>query len=245
MSRPTLFQVLIEPMARRRALQYARRRLGLHGRTSYSQCGEDLILRFVFDSIGIATPSYLDIGANDPVRFSNSYMFYRQGAAGVCVEPDPRLAARLRRKRPRDKVLETGVAASPGVLQFFVMSEPVLNTFSRAEAERLVAMGHRIETTLEVRVVTVEEAFEQCGGTPDILNLDVEGMDAEIVAAIDFSRHRPIACCIETLTYSETGGGEKIRSIFEMMSAQGYFPYADTHVNTVFVDVKRWRGRGR
>ncbi len=244
MARPTLMQVLTEPMARRRARQFALRKLGLHGRTSYAQCGEDLVLRFVFDSLGIANPSYLDIGANDPVRFSNSYLFYQHGATGVCVEPDPRLAARLRRKRPRDKILEVGVAARPGALEFFVMSEPVLNTFSRVEAERLVGMGHRIETTLEVRVVTVEEVLGQFDGTPDILNLDVEGMDAEIVATFDFKRHRPIACCIETLTYSETGYGEKIEPIFEKMATQGYFAYADTHVNTIFVDVGRWRGRG-
>lgn len=234
-------QLLTEPMARRRARQFVLRQLGLHGRTSYAQCGEDLILRFVFDSLGIARPTYLDIGANDPVRFSNSYLFYRQGAVGTCVEPDPRLAAQLRRKRTRDRVLELGVGAREGSLPFYVMSDPVLNTFNRVDAERLVDMGHRIERTLEVRVLPVGEVFERCGEIPDILNLDVEGMDAEIVAAIDFTRHRPIACCIETITYSETGGGEKVQSIFQTMAANGYSAYADTHVNTIFVDSVRWR----
>jgi hypothetical protein len=33
---------------------------------SYSQCGDDLILDFAFDILGIAKPTYLDIGAHDP-----------------------------------------------------------------------------------------------------------------------------------------------------------------------------------
>jgi len=243
MSRPSLLQVLVEPMARRRAWQYARRQFGLHARTSYSQCGEDLILRFVFDALGIARPSYLDIGANDPVRLSNSYLFYRQGSSGVCVEPDPELYHRLGRKRPRDRVLNVGVGRSGGMLDFYIMSQPVLNTFSRAEADRLVALGHRIDSILSVRVVSVEEVLDQCGRTPDIVNIDVEGMDAEIVSAIDFARHRPIVCCVETLTYSETGEGRKIEAIFDLMAENGYFAYADTHINTLFVDESRWRAR--
>ena len=33
---------------------------------SYSQSGEDLVINFIFNAIGITHPSYLDIGAYDP-----------------------------------------------------------------------------------------------------------------------------------------------------------------------------------
>jgi FkbM family methyltransferase len=231
-------------MLRRRAWQHVRRRLGLHGRTSYAQCGEDLILRHVFDSLGIANPTYLDIGANDPVRFSNTYFFYRQGARGMCVEPDPRLAARLRRARPRDQVLNIGVAAEAGTLDFHIMSEPVLNTFDPAEARRLETMGYRIESVQPIRVEPVEQVLAQFGATPDFINIDVEGLDTVVVSAIDFARWRPVAFCVETLTFSETGSGTKVPEIFTVMENHGFFPYADTHINTLFVDEARWRSRG-
>ncbi|MFM6249337.1 MAG: hypothetical protein ACKPEQ_09345, partial [Dolichospermum sp.] len=56
---------------------------------SYSQCGEDLIINFIFNNLGIINPSYLDIGAHHPTYLSNTYSFYRKGCQGVCVEPDP------------------------------------------------------------------------------------------------------------------------------------------------------------
>jgi hypothetical protein len=59
------------------------------GRTSYSQCGEDLIVRCVFDFMKIPSPTYLDIGAHHPQHLSNTFLFYQQGAHGVNIEPDP------------------------------------------------------------------------------------------------------------------------------------------------------------
>ncbi len=58
---------------------------------TYSQFGEDLIVRYLFDSLGIARPTYLDIGANHPKFSGNTFGFYKRGSRGVLVEPNPRL----------------------------------------------------------------------------------------------------------------------------------------------------------
>src|SRR5687767_14108710 len=79
------------------------------GKVSYAQCGEDLIVDYVFTALGVQGPTYLDIGANDPVSLSNTYLFYRRRCAGVCVEPNPPLCEAFRRKRPRDHCLNVGV----------------------------------------------------------------------------------------------------------------------------------------
>ncbi len=52
---------------------------------SYSQAGEDRILWFLFKSLGIDRPRYVDVGANLPDVSSNPYLFYRNGSRGVCV----------------------------------------------------------------------------------------------------------------------------------------------------------------
>ena len=56
---------------------------------SYSQCGEDLILKQLFTALGIGKVNYLDIGAHHPTCLNNTYLFYGYGGHGVCVEPDP------------------------------------------------------------------------------------------------------------------------------------------------------------
>jgi glycosyltransferase involved in cell wall biosynthesis len=55
---------------------------------SYSQCGEDIIIDFLLTWLKIKNPTYLDIGANDPVKLSNTYYFYKKGSRGVLIEPD-------------------------------------------------------------------------------------------------------------------------------------------------------------
>ncbi|MFM7886227.1 MAG: glycosyltransferase family 2 protein, partial [Pseudanabaena sp.] len=54
---------------------------------SYSQCGEDLIIQFIFSSLGISKPSYIDIGAYDAHKLSNTAVFYEQGSRGINIEP--------------------------------------------------------------------------------------------------------------------------------------------------------------
>jgi FkbM family methyltransferase len=233
-----------DPMMRRRVRGYVRRKFGLYGERSYAQSGEDIILRHLFDILGIALPSYLDIGANQPIYLSNSYLFYRQGSRGICIEPDPALLSDFSRKRPRDTVFGVGVSDQPCELEFFVMSVSSLNTFSAEEACHSETLGHRIEKRLKIPVITVNEAFERCGCLPDFVSIDVEGLDEAVVASIDFDRFRPAAFCIETLTYAENGEGKKTESIFEIFSRNGFFPYADTHVNTIFVEERRWRKKG-
>jgi hypothetical protein len=61
-------------------------------------------------------------------------------------------------------------------------------------------------------------------------------VDYEIVAAWDFSRYRPHALCIETVTYSSEGKGRKINEIIDLMNARDYVVYADTFINTIFLD---------
>ncbi len=75
------------------------------------------------------------------------------------------------------------------------------------------------------------------------MSLDVEGLDLPILRSIDLARHRPLVFCVETLSYSESGQGQRIEEIDELMKGASYLRYADTHINTVYVDESRWRRR--
>lgn len=211
-------------------------------RASYAQCGEDLIVRFVFDTLRIVAPSFLDIGAHHPRRLNNTYLFYAQGARGVNVEPDPELFNAFVRERPQDCNLNIGIGDTAGTLPFFVMTEPTLNTFSEAEARAIDREGRiRIARTLELPVRTASAVItEHLGRAPDFLSLDVEGLDLAILRSLDFAVHRPKVICVETITYSEQRSGQKIPEIAELMQDNGYFAYADTHINTLFVDRQVW-----
>lgn len=209
---------------------------------SYSQCGEDRIARWVLQVLGIRQPRYLDIGAHHPVRLNNTYLFYSSGGSGVLVEPNPAWTSLIRRERPGDVCLEAGVAGRPSpALPFYLMRSDTLCTFSRSEAERMVAECH--EEIREVRDVPVVDPVaiqaEHFRDGLDFVSLDVEGLELEILGAFDFDANRPALFCIETLSYAIDGSGRKAHALIAFMRSRGYAVHADTYVNTLFVDEER------
>jgi len=217
-----------------------------HKKTSYSQSGEDLIVEFIFEAIKIKHPTYMDIGANHPVYMNNTYLLYSRGCSGICIEPDPTLFKALKNKRSRDNCLNIGVGLSEQKsADFYVMSTKTLNTFSKEEAERYQSYGkNRIEQVIPIPLVPINSVIAQhCTNKPNFISLDVEGMDLQILKTLDLSIWRPEVFCIETLTYTENNAEAKINEIIDYMLANGYMLYADTYINSIFVDKTKWTNR--
>lgn len=214
-------------------------------KTSYAQCGEDLIVDYAARTLGLAQVRHLDLGAHHPIYLSNTYFFYLQGHRGVCVEADGSLLPAFRQHRPLDTALNAGVGPVDAQMPFYVMSTPTLNTFSRAEAERYASYGReRIERVEQVVVRGVAGLVAEHFPTGlEFVSLDVEGLDLAILEAFDFRCVRPPIFCVETLTYTEDGTERKLGEIAMYMESVGYFAYADTYVNTIFVDREAWARR--
>jgi FkbM family methyltransferase len=206
---------------------------------SYSQSGEDRIISLLFNSFNKTKIRYLDIGANHPKEGSNTYLFYCLGGSGVCVEPNPELARLIRKNRPTDVCLNVGVGIDETQhADFYVMSSNPLSTFSRDEAMELDEAGkYKIEKVLSLPLKTfnqiIKENFE---GPIDLVSLDVEGWNEEIVRSIDFSISRPFCFCVETLSFAEDHSGRKLTGIIDYFLQHDYKVYADTTINTIFVD---------
>ncbi len=214
---------------------------------SYSQTGEDLIVKFIFGQLNIAQPKYLDLGAHHPDFLNNTKIFYQNGSVGVNVEPDPFLIQQFNILRPDDINLNVGIGFHEnGVLMdFFVMSDKVFNTFSKEEAQKIESYGtYKIEQVLQIKLVPISHILAYFkSGSPNFVTLDVEGLDLEIIKTIDFKTFRPEVFCIETITYAEDKSERKITEIIDWMESKDYFVYADTFINTIFVDKHAWLNR--
>ncbi len=213
-----------------------------HRQASYAQCGEDLILQFLLGILGIARPTYLDIGAHHPTRLSNTYLFYKNGSRGVCIEPNPELHAAIQRARPNDVCLNIGIGIGDArPLRFYVLDDPTLSTFSPETVREQAAKGVRVTREMDI-------AQEPVGGIinkylhphPNLVSLDTEGFDLAILESWDFDKYRPEAFCVETLT---NVGERKIDAILQLMTARNYKVFADTYINTIFVEGTRWKAR--
>ena len=213
-------------------------------RVSFSQCGEDIIAWWLLNELGIAQPRYLDIGAHHPTYLSNTALFYLLGARGINIEPDPALFREFPRHRAGDVNLNIGIAPVAGVLTFYRMRDPSLNTFSATEARRMAEEeGIPMVAEDKIPVENINELLERLNFTPDLLSIDVEGHDLPILQNYDFSRRRPAVICAESLSFSTRRAGQKATTLISHLQQQGYVVRADTHINTLFVDAGRLAGR--
>jgi len=213
---------------------------------TYAQSGEDAILDYLLTQVlGRREICYIDAGANDPRRLNNTYLFYRRGQRGVCIEPNPYYVRQLRRVRPRDVCLAAGIAtASATHAPFYVMDPPTLSTFSQSLCQSFCDTGrYRLDRVLDVPLVTLNDVIDQhFPRVPELVSIDVEGLDAEIVRGFDFTRHRPAVLCVETVSHLEE---EKDQALLGYIRDHDYVIYADTFINTIFVEGNAWRNRQR
>jgi FkbM family methyltransferase len=206
---------------------------------SYSQCGEDLIIRFIFNLLKNANPTYIDIGANHPTLLNNTYLFYKEGSKGITIEPNLSLHKKLKGKRRRDINLCMGISDTPGSMDFYRFHPHTMSTFSKDEAEKLQnEYGYILEEVIKVKLDTLQSIISKyCNGIfPDLLSLDVEGLDEQILRSIDFEKSTPTIIVTETSHFSMTYKEDLKRTdIIEFLKSKGYIAYADTLINTIFV----------
>jgi hypothetical protein len=132
-----------------------------------------------------------------------------------------------------------------GTMELYVMDQPTLSTTSREEAERLCREeGCRIQRVDHVEVKSINEILRENfpSGELDFLSLDIEGNELEILQHIDMSFSKPKIMCIETLTYSRSVQ-RKNDVLIGLLRDRGYMIYADTYINTIFVDQLVWNRR--
>ncbi len=215
---------------------------------SYSQSGEDVIVKFIFDCLGIPNPTYIDIGANHPFHLNNTALFYQKGSRGINIEPNPELYGLLQKFRKDDINLNIGVAGRKGTLDFYLMSSPTMSTFSSEEKERLEKdTALNVSSVIEARTDTLYNIINDYahGVFPDFLSLDVEGFEQAILEKIDYDSNFPKVLCIETLTYTENNSELKEHEMIDYVIGKGYLLFADTYINSIFVRKDLWTGRKR
>lgn len=210
---------------------------------SFSQCGEDSIVEYIFNLREINKPSYIDIGAFHPFSLSNTAKFYLKGSKGINIEPNPKFYKYFKFFRRKDINLNIGVGSLIGKLSYFFMNDDTMNTFDEVIAKDLVENhGFRIEKKINIQTKDLKSIIKEYANNifPDFLSLDVEGLDFMILQQIDYENNYPKVICVETVEFSKDGNGNKNHEIVEYLFDKGYIKYADTYLNSIFINKKFW-----
>lgn len=163
---------------------------------SYAQNFEDVILMRALRHVEKGT--YVDVGAHHPIYDSVSFAFYQKGWRGVHVEPAPHFAQIIREGRPDERVIEAAISAESGPLTFYSIGETGMGTGSPEVAAQHQGSGYAVEPIVVPRM-RLSSVLDSFAGQPiHWLKIDVEGMEADVVASWGASLARPWIVVIES-----------------------------------------------
>ena len=162
---------------------------------SYSQHGEDLLVEKI---LGCKVNSFIDIGANDGVLFSNTFKFAKYGAAGLCIEPSPRSFKKLRLNHLfHSKIACLNYAISNRDGKIYFIEDGYEETLSRVS-------NSSEEGSKEIQCCTFNTVLNKYPNFKDIdlLSVDVEGHELQVFEGLDFNLHKPEVIVVELLDLS-------------------------------------------
>ncbi len=206
-----------------------------YGHISFSHCAEDIMILNLFDLMGIEKPSYIDVGAHHPFTISNTALLYNRGSRGINIEANPNLIKSFEIHRPEDKTLNIGVGPTEGYFPFYMYDETSgRNTFSEENAKPFNHVGHefKIRETKQIPVFTLNNVIQKyCDGKwPDLLCLDIEGLDEKVIMSTELLPTGPKIICIEAWPWVNRD------NLKEYLKGYGYKCYCRLSIDLIFVD---------
>jgi FkbM family methyltransferase len=207
-------------------------------RKSYSQNGEDLIIDKILK--GKKTGFYIDVGANNPDRFSNTKRFYQKGWTGINIEPNYSNYSKFLKKRPRDINLNVGIGNYKGNLKFYTFFPNALSTFSIEEVKKYKKQGFKLIQEQKIEVKRLKEILKKYAPKEiDFISIDTEGFDFEVLKSNNWDMFRPKIICIESIRDFKyaLNKGNKI-NIF--LKNKDYKKVYENNLNSIWIDKREY-----
>lgn len=201
---------------------------------SYSQEGEDLIIKRIFENKRFGF--YVDVGAHHPKRFSNTYLFYKQGWRGINIEPRPGSKKLFDKFRNRDINIEAAISESEGSLTYFEFDDPALNSFDQnLSIERANHTKYKIINKIHLttyKLADILDNYLPTGQKIDFLTIDTEGFDIHVLRSNNWERYRPEIILCEDSEF-EMSNPEK-SEVYKFLIQKHYILLAKTLNTLIF-----------
>jgi len=203
---------------------------------SYSQEGEDMILRRLFEKQ--ARGFYVDVGAHHPHRFSNTHFFYKLGWRGVNIDATPGVKAAFDRARPRDVTVEAAISRDGRELILRQYNEGAINTLAEGEETPTAQGGYALVRETRMKTRRLGDVLHDTvppGQVIDFMSVDIEGMDLEALEGNDWKTYRPRYLLVECFNVPlESIGGAPVGAF---LREQGYQVFGKCVHTVLFKDV--------
>jgi FkbM family methyltransferase len=182
----------------------------------HSQFGED---RWLFENGYCGREgNFCEVGAYDGVSGSNTLAFEEMGWKGICLEPDPELAAQCHRNR-QARTFNCAAGSEQGIGNFYV------NHNDRGTSSLLPSDWKPIQVT----VLPLSHLLSKYVGPLDLLSIDTEGTELDVLVGL--RQFRPRIMIIEFWTQPNP---PRLEVIQEAARSLGYHQIHQTEANALF-----------
>lgn len=184
----------------------------------YGQSSEDYILWQLLKDDVRDDGMYLDVGALDGARFSNTLLFELQGWTGICIEAHPDFIESLLRNRPESKCVHC--AAGHEDNDDFELHANFLGTLSTIEPSLEGEFRQRYPDAfdgfelMKVPMRRLDRILRELHIDPrelDLVSIDVEGGEVKVLEGFNLAYWQPRVVLIEAFNY---GYEERLETIF-------------------------------
>ena len=161
---------------------------------TYSQCGEDNFITKFF--IKQKKGTYLDIGAYNPIKYSNTYLLYKIGWTGTNIDLNQTSIDLFNILRPNDKNICAAISDKEENVKVNIENifSP-LNTISLNRSKKLNSENVK-KNSFFIKSKKINKIIKN---KFDFLNIDIEGFDIKVLKSIRLSFYKPKLICIEIL----------------------------------------------
>jgi FkbM family methyltransferase len=176
---------------------------------SYSQYAEDLIIQSYFSRVK-CNGRYVDVGCHHPRRGSNTYGLYKKGWSGILIDLEKCKVNANKMARRRDQVILAAVSEKEEYLDIYTDKKFSTNTTIKRQSDQ---DGKSLIGRIKTQVLTKILEENHFPTRFELLNIDVEGVDFEVLKGLDLKIYQPEIICIENwkalsgvdaILYSET-----------------------------------------
>ena len=174
--------------------RYIRKRYNI----AFSKSGDDIQLMKLINN---NTPGvYVDIGCWHPIKASNTYFFHLRKWKGICIDPNPKLKSLYDKFRKSDIFINAGIGNSNKGLKYYMLNESSMNTFSY-DFIKEHKLEDQILNTMDIPVYNLKDILDKNlkkGDRLDFFDVDVEGLDLEVLKTNDWTKYRPKVIVVES-----------------------------------------------
>ncbi|HSZ25670.1 MAG TPA: hypothetical protein VK766_08140, partial [Cytophagaceae bacterium] len=130
-------------------------------RLSYAYKAEDRLIESLLKPIVTQSGFYVEVGCNEPRFASNTFLLYRRGWRGVCIDPNEKLIKKFKKIRPRDIAFCSFVSDVETEVEYVEMDNNALSSADIHHVENALNSGHKIVRRKNMKSLRLTSILQQ------------------------------------------------------------------------------------